>query len=391
MRYLLLSLSLFFLISNVAAADRAPAIATDQTVIIDGLKIDFPSWAHASDEELVNVDGQWWLYFTSINLQDGGTLNTIAAYLPKGQGLDAPPSKWQFYKENGKIVPIIKQSANQWDSHAIETVKFVRGYDATAKRWVNRIYYTGWQKPGEGIKYNYSVGFAEEKNKKWVKHGQPVLVGKEAWETLEMGTILGDQTVIYQPGNGPKGANGIWHMWYQAGGKDAAGGNDTVIMAYANSKDGVKWENKKPIYITSPFGKKNRGPFHSYVFTFNGRFAVIGWVGNPEDVSKQGLYMVSSSTPDGSKPGDFTDWVPVIYEDDGTDWHYSGKKASECHSTGLFSSIIQYDKGSFWVFFTGIHNRNPKADPCKEQGDNIASIGRARIAVEKMQNFGLRK
>ena len=80
-----------------------------------------------------------------------------------------------------------------------------------------------------------------------------------------------------------------------------------------------------------------------------------GHLGVRNDLSKQGLWITRSTTPDGSAEADFIDWRPLIFENNGVAWHDSGLESSKCHATGLFSSTLKEENGVFWLFYHGYY------------------------------------
>lgn len=264
----------------------------------------------------------------------------------------------------------------EWDEHAVEAPKYVSGYDPTTQRTVARIYYTGWRRvaiqtdesgcPVYGYQ-DWKIGMAEwdPTLNAWVKYPQPVVEGINPWErmhflmpdgTLVSYSFIGDQSVIYVPGQG--NTPGLWHMYYQA---NTDSPSPRVITLHATSVDGVHWpsENRSILetHPPSPTATLPAGPYSIDVAIVNGKYYFFGWIPNTADPSREGLWMVSSTTPDGHAAGDFSRWTPLVYDRNGTWWHASQGQAG-AHETGLFAPTLVNENGTFWLFYSGV-----RADP----------------------------
>lgn len=351
-------------------------LAVDERVVISNE--DLPKgWVVASDPEIAKFGNRWWMFFNSIQLdfEKGLPIHVLAANLPPGVPLNATPDKWTVLP-NPVISPGPKGS---WDDRTIETTKYVFVYDATLKKFVGRLYYVGWPVQKNGQKH-YQIGFAEwsDEWRQWVKHGDPVAIGTEKWEKINGTSFIGDQSVYYEAGAGRGGADGVWHMWYQAVSKPKDGG---VSIVHLTSKDGISWENKKRLTHKVPFTNQfvKTGPFSLDVFVKNGHYYFAGFLYNQQDLLKQGLWITESSTPDGSAAGDFTNWHPLIFENNGVKWHDSGLVSSKCHATGLFAPTIREENGQVWIFYHGYYRTGKVKDPCKDKSKNSGVIGRALV------------
>ncbi|MDF1743194.1 MAG: hypothetical protein P1V19_05830 [Gimesia sp.] len=351
-------------------------LAVDERVVISNE--DLPKgWVVASDPELVKFGNRWWMFFNSIQLdfEKGLPIHVLAANLPPDVPLSAAPGKWTVLP-NPVISPGPKGS---WDDRTIETTKYVFGYDATLKKYVGRLYYVGWPVQKNGQKH-YQIGFAEwnDERRQWVKHSDPIVTGTEKWEKINDSSFIGDQSVYYEAGPGRGGADGVWHMWYQAVSNPRAGG---VAIVHLTSKDGISWGNKKRLTHKVPFTNQfvKTGPFSLDVLVKNGRYYFAGFLYNQQDLRKQGLWITESSTPDGSAAGDFTNWYPLIFENNGVKWHDSGLVSSKCHATGLFAPTLREENGQVWMFYHGYHRTGEVKDPCKDKSKNSGVIGRALV------------
>ena len=358
------------------AAAYEEELAVDETLIIGNE--DLPrGWVVASDPELVKLGDRWWMFFNSIELdfKRGLPIHVLAASLPPGEPLSADRKHWTVHQQ-----PVISPGPKgSWDERTIETTKYVFGYDATAKQWVARLYFVGW--PAQRNKRKqYQISFAQwgDRQKRWVKHGMPVVTATEEWERLNGSSFLGDQSLYYEPGAGPQGANGIWHMWYQAVAKPKDGGTSIV---HITSRDGVVWEGKKRLTHAVPFPNAfvKTGPFSLDVFVKDGQYYFAGFLYNQQDLSKQGLWITRSSTADGSAAGDFTEWHPLLFENNGVPWHDAGLESSKCHATGLFAPTLREEGGKVWMFYHGYYRTGRVKDPCHDASKNSGVIGRAWV------------
>lgn len=376
-QHILLALIALAITPSLSSADVFDEeLATDEAVIIGPDKLP-EGWVVASDPELVKFGRRWFMFFNSVQLdrKRGLPIHVLSASLPPGESLSASPDKWTVHPQ-----PVISPGPKgSWDERTIETTKYVFGYDATAKQMVGRLYFVGWPHQTDGKK-NYQISFAQwdEAQRKWIKHGQPVATGTESWETMNGTSFIGDQSLYYEPGPTRGGINGTWHMWYQAVSKPKDGG---ISIVHLTSKDGIKWENKKRLTHQTPFPTPfvKTGPFSLDVLVRDGRYYFAGFLYNHDDLSKQGLWITGSSTPDGSARGDFTDWHPLIFENNGVKWHDSGLESSKCHATGLFAPTLREENGKVWMFYHGYYRDGEVADPCNDKAKNRGVIGRAEV------------
>ena len=353
-------------------------LADHETRILDAK--DLPKgWAVVSDPDLVKFGKSWWMFFNMLQLDRTRDLpiHILSAHLPPGEGLDSDPHHWIV-----SPYPVISPGPpGSWDDHTTETPKYVAGYDASAKQWVRRIYYVGWRiiDRKKRIK-DYRIGFTQWDGTRWKKHEGSILTGTHEWERLKGYSFIGDQSLYYEPDQGPNGAQGTWHMWYQTTSKANQGG---PALVHVTSDDGVQWVGKKRLSHAVPFANAvtKTGPFHLDVFVKQGTFYFTGFLYNQEDLSRQGLWITSSRTPDGSKQGDFRVWQPLLYENNGTAWHDSGLTSSTCHATGLFSATLKEEDGRYWLFYHGYYRTGAVNDPCHDFSKNSGAIGRARISV----------
>ncbi|TET36814.1 MAG: hypothetical protein E3J72_07715 [Planctomycetota bacterium] len=340
-------------------------------------------WFHAGDPDLVKLGDQWFMFFTSITFDNARMeLHTLAATLPPGDGLGSDVSNWTIMDDgNGSVLSVISPGPNpgDWDHDAIETPNYIRGYDNTAGQWVERIYYTGWRNlPGndsvlytDDDLYDYRIGCVEWDGNAWAKHpSNPVLTGANAWELFYGLGFLGDQALHYEPGPGPGGEGGVWHMWYQAVNSETP--SLAVVSIHATSSDGITWlaGDREKMPQSGPYATAflPNGPYYCDMEELDGGYHFCGWVPANDDPELQGLYVVESSTLDGSAPGDFTNWHLLVKEMNGTYWHDSAEDPTG--EEGLFGSTLKRDGGELWLFYHGAAYRD---------GGYIASIGRKLI------------
>ena len=351
-------------------------LAVNETLIIHSDNLP-EGWVVASDPELVKFGDRWWMFFNSIelNFDKGLPIHVLAASLPPGENLSADPQQWTIHPQ-----PVISPGfKGSWDERTIETTKYVYGYDASSEAWVGRLYYVGWPQQKKNRK-NYQISFVQwhDKQRQWIKYGKPVVTATERWEKLKGSSFIGDQSVYYEPGTGPQGANGTWHMWYQAVSKPKDGG---ISLVHITSRDGINWSNKKRMQHKIPFASQfvKTGPFSIDVLVKNGIYYFAGFLYNQQDLSKQGLWITRSSTPDGSASGDLSEWHPLIFENNGVEWHDSGLESSRCHATGLFAPTLREENGQVWMFYHGYYRTGKVKNPCIDKSKNNGAIGRALV------------
>lgn len=350
-------------------------VVENEELILDGKNMP-AGWFHASDPDLVKIDNQWHMFFTSIRFVAGPKqeLCILAATLPVGMSLDADVSNWSV---DASPVPVISPGTDpaDWDYNSIETVKYIKGYDNTAGEWVERIYYLGYK--DEPTK-NYQIGFVQKSGASWNKHpGNPVLSPIQSWEFFAGGSFLGDQTLYYEPGTDPDGAGGVWHMYYQAVTDDPA---LYVIMIHATSSDGITWaQENRSLFMTSPPYENTvqvSGPYHIDIFPYDGSFYFNGWIPDDGSFENQGLWLTKSSTPDGSGSSDFEDWALLLKDNGGPSWRipvYNVSSGLTNHDQGLFGSTIKEENGRFWLFYHAVQEDSDGS------GNRWARIGRAEI------------
>ncbi|MCX6624282.1 MAG: hypothetical protein NTY38_25105, partial [Acidobacteria bacterium] len=282
-----------------------------------------------------------------------------------------------------------------WDQDAIETPKIVSGYDPVRGKTVTRIYYTGWRRIQTGTDsygcpvydhQDWKIGMAEwsPASNQWTKRSAPVLQGANSWELMHYlkadGTpatysVIGDQTVIYVPGL--RGGPGTWHMYYQT---ITDSPMLQAFIVHAVSTDGVNWPaSGRAILQThppSPNATLPGGPYSIDVTFINGRYYFVGWLPNANDANKQGLWMVSSSTPDGSANGDFTKWVPLVYDANGTWWHSADPESLASHTAGLVAPTLVNENGTYWLYYHGV----------RRDADGLwTSLGRVQVNQTALQ------
>jgi hypothetical protein len=364
--------------------DSGAPTDTPEEIIFDG-KTDLPAgWFQAGDPDLAKLGDRWFMFFTSITFSGGAPvmkLHILAATLPPGENLNSAVSNWTILTDNaGAPIPVISPATGQdWDNEAIETANYVRGYDNTRGEWVERIYYTGWRNhPGnDGILYTsddlkeYKIGCAEWNGVYWQKHpSNPLISGTHTWDQFYGYSLIGDLAVHYEPGAGDNGAGGTWHIWYQANSNTPT---FSVVTAHANSTDGINWPetNQERMPVTGPYSSAlvPAGPYYQDMEKIGGIYYFVGWIPDPDNALLEGLYAVSSTTPDASNPSvDFKDWHPLVYEQNGTYWHDSASDPSG--QNGLFGSTLKQDESGLWLFYMGVSYRD---------GGYWGSIGRKRI------------
>ncbi|PIU00594.1 MAG: hypothetical protein COT74_04390 [Bdellovibrionales bacterium CG10_big_fil_rev_8_21_14_0_10_45_34] len=340
-----------------------PSVSSaDETLIFDGKSLT-GGWTTATDPDVFKIGDTWFMLFTSI--KDWPIkLYIVLAKLPSGNTLDSTADKWTILTE--VLSPSI--DSNAWDARAVETPKYVKGYDHSQGKWVDRIYYTGWRE--DSAIRNYQIGYAEYDGSIYVKHPTPVLSAAKSWEYFNGKSFLGDQTVYFDVSDSSSGPEGTWHMFYQVTSSELA---DTVLV-HATSADGTIWPeaNRSIVSAVSSFhsSKPSPGPFHVDVFRHANKNYLVGWSPATSKLSKQGIWALRfTQNGNGSVTSD-NFWTFLLGENNGTSWHDSGLETSLTHETGLFGSTLVEENGKLWLFYHGVSKRN---------GENVGSIGKALL------------
>jgi len=127
------------------------------------------SWYQASDPSVVNINGQWRMFFTSIQ---GYKLHICEAVRPAGKGI---VGEWTF------TGPVVSPNLG---FDAVETPS----YFSFAKngQLIERIYFTQWTRDA----YNYSIGCAEKIGNSWVQYAGPVLKAENDWEKVSLAGLV---------------------------------------------------------------------------------------------------------------------------------------------------------------------------------------------------------
>ena len=301
-------------------APEAPACCKNQVVILHGF--DMPAVSgkqlmNASDPDLVKLDNQWVLFFTSA-VKGPKMKNTIwEARLPKGAGLDSPPAAWKIDPE-----PLVQHVPDAWDSLGFETASYVYGYDNTAKQWEARIYYTGYASYTE-----LKIGYLRwnKATSRWERFGGPVVDATTEWEFLKGKSLIGDMAVVYAPGPGRGGKGGAWHMYYNAA------SDKTAVVVHVVSADGRNWTHKR-------IALQGRGYYPDFAL-IKKQYELVGITFEPR---RAGLWWSTATTPDGTAPGDWQTWSPLVYTQDGTPWHF--------HK--LIGATFAWEKNKLWLFYS---------------------------------------
>lgn len=237
---------------------------------------------------------------------------------------DSAEDDWDINRSallaNVSDTPIVSRVGGQWDEHRIESPSYVEGYDATNEVNVRRIYYAGGNDAGsEGP---FEIGFLQDNEGTWERHGDPVITATESWEDWEGGvSYVLEPSVIYDAEYDPP-----WRMLYTAG--------DELNLAYADSQDGITWGNKTIFFASEGF------PAWS-----------VDWakVGNhyelvTSSISKPGVLSRSWCETPSSTFADWSAFETLLEGGEGQKWHENWIYGPAIH-TG--------DNGAVWVYFTG--------------------------------------
>lgn len=385
---------LLFVTGNLRA--QGP-YGSSETLVFDGKATPLGVF-QVSDPGLFNLGGQWLAFLATVGWKADcsapanyvPTIRFAVGALPPSQTLGSAPSNWQIIPDGkGSYAQfILPGAAGSFDQDAVESPQPVIGYDPTQGKNVVRVYYTGWRRVQTASDSNgcpvygyqdWEIGMAEwsATSNQWVKRTASVLAAANSWEQMHYvqpdGTrvaysMVGDQSVVYVPAAGAQPA--AWHLYYQVV-TDIP--TVRVITVHAVSTDGVSWPaaNRSILqtHPPSPSTALPGGPYSISVTMIGGKFYFVGWVPNA-DVNKQGLWLVSSTTPDGSASGDFTNWLPLLFDGNGTWWHTGNAQSLASHQTGVAAPILIQENGLLWLYYSGV----------REDADGYwTSVGRASV------------
>lgn len=87
-----------------------------------------------------------------------------------------------------------------------------------------------------------------------------------------------------------------------------------------------------------------------------------------------------------SAVGTFTDWKPLVYENDEVDWYGSGSP-EQVVIKQVFWTNCKFGYGTLWLFYHGVR-ADENVNPCVDLSTNIASMGRVSFGDCNSQTCG---
>jgi hypothetical protein len=226
-------------------------------VIFDGSKLDtglygVKKWAAVGDPDLILIGDQWWMFFAA-GPGPGRPVEYFSAYLPPKASLEtyttfpSDPKGWHILGAQadgqGMAVPVIPPPPpGGWDAAGAETATVAAGPSGEIF-----FYYSGYsESPYTG--HTMKLGMLRQ-----IKNGagtpiseNPIMSAMGEWENYPKGVgELLEPAVRYVP------TMKKWIMIYTAGAWWGKPPNNE--LTYADSRDGIHWENRKPLGFGSPY------------------------------------------------------------------------------------------------------------------------------------------
>ncbi len=245
------------------------------------------------DASVVRRGGQWWMYLAG-QIGGQGATQLFSASLDQGASLSA--LGWKLTRDDaGELAPLAAQSVSRaWDGNGgRHCPSYVKGWDPSKRKYVERIYYAG---AADHLWGPYTIGFLEWNGEAWIDQPAPVFTATETWEH---GSVF-EPNLIYHGGK--------WKMWYVAGSNH----ENYLVQGYAESDDGLTgWT--QPTIFASPEMKMFDFCVRGRAGSFDAVFARVG--AGPET----GLWWCRAETPSGI----LTEWDQPIQIMTGEDrgWH----------------------------------------------------------------------
>lgn len=200
-----------------------------ETKIFDPRDPALGNGAEVSDASVVKRGDQWWMFLAG-QAHGYGATQLFSASLEPSKPLSA--TGWKLTRDDfGELVPLAGQgSSHFWDGKGgRHCPSYVRGWDPTTQRWVERIYYAG---AAQNLWGPYTIGFLQWDGEAWIDQPAPVFVATEDWEH---GSVY-EPNLIYHEGK--------WKLWYVAG----SNGENYLVHGYAESEDGVTGWSSRTIF-----------------------------------------------------------------------------------------------------------------------------------------------
>jgi len=276
--------------------------------------------AELLDASVVWREGQWWLFLAG-QREGFGATDIFSASLAAGAELGA--IGWTVTRgAGGELEALAGRGASAgWDgAGGRHCPAYVKGFDAAAGKWVERIYYAG---AVENLWGPYTIGFLEWDGARWVDSRAPVFVAEAEWER---GSVF-EPNLIYHDGK--------WKMWYVAG----SHGEDYLVHGYAESADGRSWSSR------GIFAPAEMRMFDFCVRERGGAFEAIFsrvWVKEGAGPAETGLWWCRASEPSG-KLADWGEARQILTAED-RGWRSGPWKPSFAfRGDGLAEAVVFFD------------------------------------------------
>lgn len=299
-------------------------MATEVKIFDPGDPSTLSGGAELLDATVVWREGQWWLYLAG-QAHGYGATDIYSASLPASAPLGT--TGWKpTSNETGELLPVAGRGlSRQWDGDGgRHCPSYVKGWDPSKGRWVERIYYAGAR---QNLWGPYTIGFLEWNGDRWVDQAEPAFAANEEWER---GSVY-EPNLIHHDGK--------WKMWYVAGSNQ----EDYLIQGYAESEDGQTGWGKHRVFAPSEmkmfdFCVRERGG------TFDAIFSRV-WVGAGAPPPDTGLWWCKAAEPSGV----LSDWSQPVQimtaEDRG--WHSGPWKPSFQFQQGDVERALVFFNGSY--------------------------------------------
>jgi predicted GH43/DUF377 family glycosyl hydrolase len=283
--------------------------------------------AELVDPSVVQRDDRWFMYVAG-QPHGYGPTDIFSASLPQRAPLSA--TGWKPTRDPaGELIPIAGHGLSSgWDGKGgRHCPSYVRGWNPSECKWVERIYYAG---AAENLWGPYSIGFLEWNGERWIDQPEPVFCANEEWEH----SSVYEPNLIYHDGK--------WKLWYVAGSNH----EDYIVHGYAESADGRTNWGKHAMFAPPEmkmfdFCLRQRGDI------FNAVFSRV-WLKESTSPAETGLWWCTADRPYHS----LADWSrPVqIMTAENRQWHSGPWKPS-------FEFQGQHGDRAL-VFFDGMYRTN---------------------------------
>jgi hypothetical protein len=280
--------------------------------------------AELADPTVIQRSGQWFMYVAG-QARGHGATDIYNASLPAGAPLAAVG--WNLTRGTaGELVPVAARNFSRaWDgTGGRHCPSYVKGWDPSKGKWVERIYYAG---AAENLWGPYAIGFLQWDGEQWMDQPQPAFHANEDWEH---GSVY-EPNLIYHDGK--------WKMWYVAGSNQ----EDYLVQGYAESEDGATDWSRHVIFAPPEmkmfdFCVLKRGDFFDAIFS---RVWLTGGTQPPET----GLWWCRANSPSNTLSAWSKPLQIMTAEDRG--WHSGPWKPSFQFSEQIADRALVFFDGAY--------------------------------------------